>query len=114
MHSGDSMTTMVVLASIVGGISCLFGLLTRSTWKYVGACLEGQSFQIASLNVWEHEWLPREGEAAHVRDPQYGEPRTFPVYNIDDGKRRITLRRASSPMAFGDSTQEAHDERARL
>lgn len=62
-----------------------------SSWKHIGTCVDGQRFSIAGLNVWDYEWLRRAGESADITDPQYGQPRTFPVYNITDGERCITF-----------------------
>ena len=58
------------------------------TWKYIGHCVDGATFDIAGLNVWQHEWIKVAEPDAHVKDPAYGSLFKFPVYAIEaDGKR---------------------------
>jgi hypothetical protein len=61
------------------------------TWKYIGACADGQRFIIGGMNVWEHQWMRRQGESASVIDPKCGQPFTFPVYDIAAGGQRATF-----------------------
>jgi hypothetical protein len=62
-----------------------------TTWKHAGTCVDGQRFEIGGLGVWSHQWIRRQGESATVRDPQYGESFTFPVYDMAAAERRITF-----------------------
>lgn len=60
-----------------------------TTWKYIGYCFDGARFEIAGLNVWQHEWVATSIPHAHVRDPFYGSPFEFPVYAIEAGAKRV-------------------------
>ena len=60
-----------------------------TTWKYVGHCSDGERFTIDGVNVWDHEWIRKHTQHAHVKDPRYGQPFSFPVYEIVAGDSRI-------------------------
>jgi len=60
-------------------------------WKFLGWCPDGRRFEIGGVNVWEHEWTPRDGKPARVTDPVYGAAFQFPVYEIIAGTTRVTF-----------------------
>jgi hypothetical protein len=59
------------------------------TWKFLGRCLDGNTFLINGVNVWSSSWQNVSGEQAHVKDPLYGQDFSFQVYTITDGERLI-------------------------
>lgn len=63
---------------------------TTLTWEFVGATPDGQSFQIAGLDVWKHEWRDTR-ERAHVKDPHYHQDFTFHVYEIGSPGAVVTF-----------------------
>jgi hypothetical protein len=62
-----------------------------TSWQYVGTCIDGQRFEIAGVDVWTQQWVPRQGESATVQDPLYGQSFTFPVYDMATGKERVVF-----------------------
>jgi hypothetical protein len=61
-----------------------------SDWEFAGATPDGQSFKIAGLDIWKHEWKATK-ERAHVKDPRYHQEFTFHVYEIRSGDKIVTF-----------------------
>ncbi|GAB3839737.1 hypothetical protein [Hymenobacter jeollabukensis] len=51
------------------------------SWHFLGSCLDGESFLISGLDVWQHPWRSQP-ESATVTDPIYGVSKVFGVYAI--------------------------------
>ncbi|WP_165822252.1 hypothetical protein [Hymenobacter edaphi] len=51
------------------------------TWHFLGSCLDGESFRIGGLDVWQHRWQ-HQPQPATVIDPIYGVRKVFGVYVI--------------------------------
>jgi hypothetical protein len=61
----------------------------KTSWDVLGACGEGQRFEIEGLNVWAHEWIEeKEVPRAEVKDPQYGQSFAFHVYRVESGSKK--------------------------
>jgi len=60
-------------------------------FQFIGACTDGERFLIDGVNVWDHQWISRKGESAHVTDPHHGQAFTFDVFDINAGQRHITF-----------------------
>ena len=60
-------------------------------WKFVKAGPDGDPAIIGGVDVWKHPWVRVRDEYADVRDPSYGEPHCFPVYNIVVSDKTITF-----------------------
>jgi hypothetical protein len=60
-------------------------------WVFSGVCLDGEPFALDGMDVWTCEWVRHEGEVAHVRDPNYGEAREFPVYTFRCDDRSLVV-----------------------
>jgi hypothetical protein len=61
----------------------------KTSWDFLGACGEGQRFEIEGLDVWSHQWIRvDDAPRAEVKDPLYGQSFTFPVYQIEVGPKK--------------------------
>jgi hypothetical protein len=61
----------------------------KTSWDFLGACSEGQRFEIDGLDVWSHQWIKvADAPGADVKDPRYGQSLTFPVYQIEGGSKK--------------------------
>jgi hypothetical protein len=61
----------------------------KTSWNFLGACSEGQRFEIEGLDVWSRSWTrAKEALSAEVKDPRYGQSFTFPVYQIEVGSKK--------------------------
>jgi len=50
-------------------------------WKYITIIVDGETFVLEGLNIWDYEWT-RTGETANVKDPLYGRNHKMTVYEI--------------------------------
>jgi len=62
-----------------------------SNWKFIGACSDGERFEIEKTNVWDHKWIRREGQKAEVKDPLYNQDFHFEVFQISIFNRHIVF-----------------------
>ena len=60
-------------------------------WSFIGSCADGEAFAIEGTDVWSRAWTPRRGEFAEVRDPQYQQRFTFPVYELATERGSVTF-----------------------
>jgi hypothetical protein len=58
-------------------------------WQYVGHCVDGERFVIENVNVWDYKWQETNDPKAMVEDPQYHQPFSFEVYEIEANGNRI-------------------------
>ena len=52
------------------------------TWRFVGACFDGQEFKLDGTNVWDHKWTHDHPQKVEVIDPQYGQKFQFTIWEI--------------------------------
>ncbi|MCC3160804.1 hypothetical protein LJ737_26440 [Hymenobacter sp. 15J16-1T3B] len=50
-------------------------------WHFIGSCLDGETFRIGGLDVWQHPWTAQP-QTARVIDPHYGVAKQFNVYRL--------------------------------
>jgi hypothetical protein len=51
-------------------------------WQHVGTCVDGGPLEIDGIDVWKYDWTPLANRTANVRDPAYGQPHEFQVYEL--------------------------------
>jgi hypothetical protein len=58
-------------------------------WQHVGTCVNGGSLVIDGIDVWKYEWTPLANRNANVKDPVYGQPHEFQVYELAVEERSL-------------------------
>jgi len=71
------------------------------SWQFVGACVDGERFEIGGVNVWDCKWNRIPSLVASVRDPHHNQSHEFNVYDSFWGSARSGSRPVSSPTASG-------------
>ena len=76
--------------------------MSDHTWHLSGVVGEGEDFDLAGVNPWEHVWVRVRGERADVRDPEHDQPHSFSVWTIDGPDGPVLFAAGEfAPTVFG-------------
>ena len=59
-------------------------------WKHKKTIYDRDRFVINGLNIWDFKWR-NTGERINIKDPLYGQPYSFIVYEIVNGNIKVVF-----------------------